>query len=152
MTLFNKKEIEELFARVVRLENSYRNHDSNFLAYNSKMNTIYRNIQNNLKDIEQKMDGISKENQLIRQIMNDDIDIQKTNTERLKNMVLVTKKNEDEIKRAKENINSILENLKDPGLNSITIKHDKTLERLIDEFKEFKKKALIIDDRKHILT
>ncbi len=152
MTFFNKKEIEELFARVERLESSYRNHESNFLAYNSKMNTIYRNIQDHLKDIEQKMDGISKENQLIRQIMNDDIDIKKTNTERLKNMVLVTKKNEDEIKRAKENINSILENLKDPGLNSITIKHDKTLERLIDEFKEFKKKALIIDDRKHILT
>ena len=152
MTLFNKKEIEELFARVVRLENSYRNHDSNFLAYNSKMNTIYRNIQNNLKDIEQKMDGISKENQLIRQIMNDDIDIKKTNTERLKNMALITKKNEEEIKRVREEIKSILENLKDPEINSITIKHDKTLERLIDEFKEFKKRALLIDDRKHILT
>ena len=98
------------------------------------------------------MEGISKENQLIRQIINDDIDIKKTNTERLKNMALITKKNEEEIKRIREDINNILENLKDPEINSVTIKHDKTLERLIDEFKEFKKKALLIDDRKHILT
>ena len=152
MSLFNSKEIKELFARIERLEKCHRNHDSNFVSYNAKMNNLYKNIQNYLRHIEIKVDNISKENLLIRKIMNDDIDIKKTNTERLRNLTIVNGNNENEMKKIKEDLNQLRTELTNPITNSVTIRHDKTLERLVEEFREFKKKALVIDDKRQTLT
>ena len=145
--MFNSKELKELFARIERLETLHKNHESNFLAYNSKMNNIYRNIQDHLNTLEKEAKSIAKDNMLIRSIINDDLEIKKTNTERLKNLAASVKRQDEETKNLKENIEKVRKDMTDPMVNSVMIKHDRRLDRIIDEFKEFKKKALIIDDK-----
>ncbi len=145
--MVNSKELKELFARIERLETLHKNHESNFLAYNSKMNNIYRNTQDHLNIIEKEAKSIAKDNMLIRSIINDDLEIKKTNTERLKNLAASVKRQDEETKNLKENIEKVRKDMTDPMVNSVMIKHDRRLDRIIDEFKEFKKKALIIDDK-----
>jgi DNA repair exonuclease SbcCD ATPase subunit len=150
MSLFSNKEIKELFARIERLEHMYKNHENNFLSYNSKMNTLYKNISENIKDLEIKTETINKENQLIRHIINDDLDIKRRNTERLKTFSQIIEKQQKEIKQITTNIEQIKQNMVDPTVNTITIKHDKQLEKLINDFKQFKKNALVFEEKKPI--